>query len=176
MQLCACSTRAHPHAQHFAHCLAAHEHARAAAAAQQQQQQQQQRQRRRQRQQQQQHRRQLAMIGNGSNQHSHFSSTRSSVMPDRSALHRLQWNTRRFCIRFMSAPPASRVSLYSRSSHQCTCHLCHAVCCVGVTHFGFAVAAGSSTAAEGQPSQISFAVVIPDFRGTAASSIQLPHA
>ena len=96
------------------------------------------------------------MIGNGSNQHSHFSSTRSSVMPDRSALHRLQWNTRRFRIRFMSAPPASRVSLYSRSSHQCTCHLCHAVCCVGVTHFGFAVAARSSTSAEGQPSQTSF--------------------
>ena len=116
------------------------------------------------------------MIGNGSNQHSHFSSTRSSVMPDRSALHRLQWNTRRFRIRFMSAPPASRVSLYSRSSHQCMCHLCHAVCCVGVTHFGFAVAVGQARQPRANPLRSVFAAVMSDFRGTGTSSIHLPHA
>ena len=125
--------QAHPHAQHTTHSLAARKHARAAAAAQQQQQQQQQRQWRRQQQQQQRHYKHSAMDDIDSNQHLHFSSIQGGNASVRPACHWLSQKTRRFRMRSLPAPSASRARFHSRGSQRQI--MCAMLCVVLVPTF-----------------------------------------
>ena len=123
--------------------------------------------------------RQFATSFSGSIQQLHSSSTCRSVEFDSSACRQHSKQIRQLCIGFsrqFGQTVASDKTVVASSNSQCMRHVCHAVCCVGVTHFGFAVAVGQARQPRANPLRSVFAAVMSDFRGTGTSSIHLPHA